>query len=130
MIAENNVAVHNGNCGIAVWNKSARGRMVNNISAFNGWHKQWVCPCVGFWNQESDTAGWVISHNIVWQNSAGNVRGEDSTAFLVADPMFADSIGFVAKSDAVQQTGDPELTNPDGTRSNIGMYGGPEAAKP
>lgn len=128
MIAENNVSVRNGNCGMAVWNKGARGRMVNNISAFNGWRKEWVCPCVGFWNQESDSAGWVISHNLVWDNSAGNVRGEDSMRFIVADPMFSDSVNFVPGA-AARQMGDPEITNGDGTRSDIGMYGGPEAVR-
>jgi hypothetical protein len=48
MIAENNTVARNGNCGIAIWNTGTRGRIVNNISAFNGWRKEWVCPCVGF----------------------------------------------------------------------------------
>ncbi|HEY3296364.1 MAG TPA: right-handed parallel beta-helix repeat-containing protein [bacterium] len=129
MIAENNISVHNGNCGMAVWNKGARGRMVNNILAFNGWRKEWVCPCVGFWNQESDTAGWVISHNIVWDNGAGNVRSVDSAMFIAADPQFADSVKYVPRAAAIKD-GDPDLSNPDGTRSVIGIYGGPQAKKP
>jgi hypothetical protein len=130
MIAENNVSVRNGNCGIAIWNAGTRGRIVNNISAYNGGRKEWVCPCVGFWNQESDTTGWHVAYNLVWDNAAGNVRGEDSTAFIVADPQFTDSLSFIPQAAATKEMGDPELTNPDGTRSNIGIYGGPEAAKP
>jgi len=130
MIAENNASVHNGNCGIAIWNKGTRGRIINNITAFNGWHKEWVCPCVGFWNQEGDTTGWRVAYNLVWDNSAGNVQGGDSTAFIAADPQFSDSLGFIPRAAATKETGDPELTNPDGTRSDIGIYGGPEAAQP
>jgi hypothetical protein len=130
LIAENNVVARNGNCGLAIWEKSTRGRMVNNISAFNGWRKQWVCPCVGFWNQEADTAGWVVSHNLVWENSAGNVQGWDSTAFLVADPQFTDSLSFrPAETSPARGRGDPAVTNPDGSLSDIGLYGGPAAAK-
>ena len=88
MIAENNTVVHNGNCGIAIWNAGARGRMVNNISALNGWRKQWVCPCVGFWNQEADTINWVVKDNLVWKNSAAQVEGMDSTRFMIFDPAF------------------------------------------
>jgi hypothetical protein len=126
MISENNTVARNGNCGIAIWNKGTRGRIVNNISAFNGWRKEWVCPCVGMWNPDGDTAGWKISNNLVWDNSAENVRGLDSTRFLIADPMFADSLAFHLKPDSpALNAGDPELSNPDGSRSDIGSYGGP-----
>jgi hypothetical protein len=130
MIAENNVVARNGNCGMAIWNQGTRGRMVNNISAFNGRRKQWVCPCVGFWNQEADTAGWIVSHNLLWSNSAGNVQGWDSTAFLISDPQFTDSLSFrPADTSPARGQGDPALSNPDGSRSDIGLYGGPAAAK-
>lgn len=130
LIAENNVVARNGNCGMAIWNKGTRGRMVNNISAFNGTRKQWVCPCVGFWNQESDTAGWTVSNNIVWSNTAGNVQGWDSTAFLVADPQFSDSLSFrVAETSPARGSGDPQISNADCTRSDIGLFGGAAAGK-
>lgn len=130
LIAENNVSVRNGNCGMAIWNAGTRGRMVNNIAAHNGWRKQWVCPCVGFWNQESDTSGWTVSNNLVWDNAAENVRGHDSTIFIVADPLFADSLTFrPAESSPLRHAGDPAITNGDGTRSDIGLMGGPAAAR-
>lgn len=128
MIAENNVSARNGNCGMAIWNAGTRGRFVNNISAFNGWREQWVCPGVGFWNQESDTSGWVISHNIVWDNSAGNVMGDDSTRFLIFDPLFADTLSFrLDPNSPAIHAGDPAITNRDGTRSHIGLFGGASA---
>jgi hypothetical protein len=130
LIAENNVVARNGNCGLAIWEKTTRGRFVNNISVFNGQVKKWVCPCVGFWNQESDTAGWIVADNLLWANSAGNVQGWDSTAFLIADPQFTDSLSFrPAENSPARGQGDRELSNPDGTRSDIGLYGGPAAAK-
>jgi hypothetical protein len=130
MIAENNTVAHNGNCGIAIWNKGARGRIVNNISVRNGWRKEWVCPCVGMWNQESDTAGWEISHNLLWGNQAGNVLGMDSTRFMVTDPQFADTTEFhLAKESPAWNAGDPVLKNPDGSRSHIGNTGGPRAGR-
>lgn len=128
LIAENNVSVRNGNCGIAIWNKGARGRIVNNISAFNGWRKEWVCPCVGFWNQEADSSGWVISHNLLWQNSAGNTIGQDSTGFILADPQFSDTLTFrLQATSPALGAGAPEITNRDGAPADLGIYGGPAA---
>ncbi len=129
MIAENNTVTRNGNCGIAIWNAGTRGRIVNNISAQNGWRKEWVCPCVGFWNQEGDTVGWVMQNNLVWQNREGDVRGADSTMFIVADPQFADTVTFAPLSDAIKGKGTATLTNPDGTPSDLGHTGGPAARK-
>ncbi|MBI5060651.1 right-handed parallel beta-helix repeat-containing protein [candidate division KSB1 bacterium] len=129
MIAEQNTVVQNGNCGIAIWNHGARGRIVNNISAGNGWRKQWVCPCVGFMNQESDTSGaWVVRNNLLWSNAAGNVLGHDASAFLVADPMFADTVDFRLLPDSPALTaGDTLFTNADGTPAALGIWGGPAA---
>jgi hypothetical protein len=128
LIAENNTVARNGNCGIAIWNSGTRGRIVNNISAFNGWRKQWVCPCVGFWNQEGDTVGWEISHNLVWGNTARQVDGMDSTAFIVADPLFADTLSFqLSDKSPARAAGDSALTNPDGSISDLGSSGGPAA---
>jgi hypothetical protein len=129
MIAENNTVVQNGNCGIAIWNAGTRGRMVNNISALNGWRKEWVCPCVGFWNQEGDSVGWVVSHNLVWQNSAGDVRGMDSTKFLMVDPQFGDTLTFVPGKHSAARGVDSTLTNPDGSPGDLGYTGGPAARR-
>ena len=128
MIAENNTVVRNGNCGIAIWNAGTRGRIVNNISAFNGWRKEWVCPCIGFWNQESDTVGWVVSNNLVWKNREGDVRGMDSTLFQSYDPQFTDTLTFRLDHDSPAiGAGAETLTDPDGTPSDLGRTGGPAA---
>lgn len=130
LIAENNVSVHNGNCGLAIWNQTTRGRMVNNISAYNGWRNEWVCPCVGFWNSELDPAGWNIAYNLLWDNAAGNAQGLDSSLFLIADPLFADSLSFRPRENSpVRGAGDPAIINVDGNRSDIGLTGGPAAVR-
>ncbi len=129
LIAENNVVARNGNCGFAVWNKGTRGRIVNNISAFNGRRKEWVCPCVGFWNQEADTAGWTVAYNLAWENSAGNVRGMDSSGVFALDPLFADSVNFdVKEASPARGNGDPAIVNRDGARADMGLWGGPSAS--
>jgi hypothetical protein len=129
LIAENNTVAQNGNCGIAIWNSGTRGRIVNNISALNGWRKEWVCPCVGFMNQERDTsAAWVVHNNLVWGNTAGNVLGHDSTSFLSADPLFADTISYRLRADSpAASAGDTLFTNTNGTPAQLGIGGGPDA---
>jgi hypothetical protein len=130
LIAENNVIARNGNCGLAIWNSGTRGRFVNNIAVFNGWRKQWVCPCVGFWNQDSSAVGWTVSNNIVWGNVQQDVLGADSTGFLFVNPQFADTLDFsLERNSPARGAGDEQLTNSDGSRSDIGLYGGP-LAKP
>lgn len=127
----NNVVYHNGNCGIAPWSTDSRGRIVNNIIAANGWRDQWVCPCVGVWNY-GDWAKWEFAFNIVWKNSAGDYEGiwnqTDLNGNLAVDPLFIDSLGFHLQAESpVNHAGDSTRFNPDGTRSSIGLFGGPQA---
>ncbi len=127
----NNVVYHNGNCGVAVWSTECRGRMVNNIITANGWRKEWVCPCVGVWNY-GDWSGWEFSHNIVCDNKEGNYRDIwDQTEIngnLAVDPQFRGlSIFLLSSESPAHNTGHPEISNPDGTRSDIGLSGGPQA---
>lgn len=127
----NNVVYHNGNCGIAPWSTESRGRIVNNIIAKNGWRDQWVCPCVGVWNY-GDWAKWEFAFNIVWENTAGNYQGiwdqTDLNGNLTVDPLFTDTIGFTQQPITPGlHIGDSTRFNPDGTRSHIGLFGGPQA---
>jgi hypothetical protein len=131
LIAENNVIARNGNCGMAVWSEESSGRIVNNIITKNGWRKEWVCPCVGLWS-EGNTKGWVIRFNDVWGNAAGNFQVpsqlEQMLGRFSADPLFTDSLDFhLAPSSLCIDNGDSVLTDPDGSRSDMGIYGGPNA---
>jgi len=127
----NNVVFHNGNCGIAPWSTEARGRIVNNIIADNGWREQWVCPCVGVWNY-GDWAKWRFAHNIVWNNKAGQYEGIwDQTEIngnLNVDPGFVGPTDFhLSKDSPAWHAGDSSTYNIDGSISHIGLYGGPQA---
>ncbi len=133
MDMSNNVIHHNGNCGISPWSSECRGRIVNNIVTENGWREEWVCPCVGVANQ-GDWSKWEFRHNIVWNNSAGEYDEVDDqtgrNANLSVDPLFKED-GYYKLQDnspAIHQ-GDSLIYNTDGTRSHIGMYGGPQAPK-
>jgi len=127
----NNVVYHNGNCGTAVWSSECRGRIVNNIIAANGWKEQWVCPCVGVWNY-GDWSKWSFSHNIVWNNTDGEYRDiwdqTDTNGNLSVDPEFAGESIFILKpASPARDAGHPEISDPDGSRSDIGLSGGPQA---
>jgi hypothetical protein len=130
--ATNNVVHHNGNCGVAPWSTESRGRFVNNIITQNGWRDQWVCPCVGVWNY-GDWAKWVFRNNIVWGNEAGEYEDiwdqADINGNLNVDPMFAGESDFHLNPESpARHTGDSTIYNLDGSRSHIGLYGGPRAA--
>ncbi|UCD17911.1 MAG: right-handed parallel beta-helix repeat-containing protein [Candidatus Zixiibacteriota bacterium] len=130
----NNLVHHNGNCGVAPWSTNSRGRIINNIITQNGWRKEWVCPCVGVWNY-GDWAKWEFAYNIVWNNKEGNYRDiwdqSDIKGNLSVDPMFVDDTTFVFQAGSpVVDTGHPELSDTDGTRSDIGPYGGPQGRRP
>lgn len=131
--AANNVVHHNGNCGVAPWSPECRGRFVNNIITGNGWRKEWVCPCVGVWNYGT-VANWQFSNNLVWNNEAGNYRDmtdpTGSGGNISLDPL------FVGNGDFHLQPGSPaidagygEITDPDGSRSDLGLYGGTSARR-
>ncbi|MGH8015204.1 MAG: right-handed parallel beta-helix repeat-containing protein [Candidatus Zixiibacteriota bacterium] len=131
MDMSNNVVHHNGNCGIAPWSPESKGRIVNNIVSDNGWRDQWVCPCVGIWNN-GDWAKWDFSHNIVWNNKAGNYEGIfDQSEFngnLNIDPKIMPDSSYRLQFDSpALNAGDSTIYNPDGTVSHIGTYGGPQA---
>ena len=131
--ATNNVVHHNGNCGMAPWSTSSRGRIVNNIITANGWRDQWVCPCVGVWNY-GDWAKWAFRNNIVWGNKAGEYDGiwdqTDLNGNLNVDPLFLGENDFRLKPESpAVHAGDSTIFNVDGTRSHIGLHGGPRARR-
>ncbi len=129
MEASNNVIARNGNCGFAVWSDEAHGQAVNNIIVENGWRKEWVCPCVGVW-MNGDSLKFPIMFNDVWGNIDGQYRDmSDLTGRygnVSIDPQFLGPSDFRLPEDSpLIDNGDTLLTDPDGTRSDIGLFGGP-----
>jgi parallel beta-helix repeat protein len=131
MLAENNVITRNGNCGIAPWadsTENATGVIVNNIITENGWRKEWVCPQVGYW-MNSPPGKFIFKFNDVWNNADGNYRMTDDLTEIdgnvSVDPMFNGKFDFsLQNSSPLFFTGSTDITNPDGTRSHMGIDGG------
>jgi hypothetical protein len=130
--ASNNVVYHNGNCGVAVWSETCSVRFTNNIVALNGWREEWVCPCVGVWvngvNESTE-----FSYNDVWGNKAGEYEGiEDQTGMngnVSIDPRLPEDGSFMLPGgSSLRDAGNPLLTDPDGTRSDMGIGGGSQRA--
>jgi len=135
----NNVIYHNGNCGFAVWEETASGILKNNIIVKNGWKEQWVCPCVGVWmntsfepeaHQPLAEDNFPILYNNVWENSAGNYQEiddqTDKNGNISQDPLFIDDNLFILNQDSpCINSGDPIIIDTNGTRSDMGIYGGP-----
>jgi len=131
--AVNNVIHHNGNCGILPNSTESRGRIVNNIISENGWREFWVCACVGVLNY-GDWAKWEFRNNIVWYNKEGEYEGIwDQTGLngnLNVDPMFMGESDFhLMEGSPARHTGDSLIYNIDGTRSHIGLTGGPQGGQ-
>jgi hypothetical protein len=130
MEVTNNVIHHNGNCGFAVWEPTARGTCKNNIITENGWREEWVCPGVGIWSSallEDFPIGW----NNVWANAAGNYTGiEDLTGNggnISSDPTFSSDRTFaLVPGSPCIDSGDTLIIDTDGTRSDMGILGGPQ----
>jgi hypothetical protein len=73
-----------------------------------------------------------VHHNLVWNNlNSGQFCDRWETCNFVgkieADPkLFGDTFYLMPESPAIN-SGDPSILDPDGSRSDIGAYGGPDA---
>jgi hypothetical protein len=126
--ATNNIVFHNGNCGLAPWSQECRGRFVNNIVTENGWRDEWVCPCVGVWNY-GDLDKWLFLNNLIWNNKEGNFKdmpdmiGKNGN--ISADPLFVGNGDFHLRPESPAiDAGYKEITDHDGSPSDLGIYGG------
>ena len=134
MEVANNLIYHNGNCGFAVWEPTARGVLKNNIITANGWKDEWVCPGVGVWMNASPENFRILFNN-VWNNSAGRYQGvPDPTGQdgnISADPLLSFDHGFILEpASPCIDAGDSLAVDPDGSRCDMGVFGGPQAASP
>jgi hypothetical protein len=130
MDCANNLIFRNGNCGFGLWGPDAHGRMTNNAIVLNGWRDEWVCPQVGVWNYGHPLL-FPMSYNVLWDNVQGDWRdmpdytNEYNNVHI--DPLWDTLTFFPQAGSPLIDNGNPELTDPDGTRSDIGIYGGPQA---
>jgi parallel beta-helix repeat protein len=129
----NNVISENGNCGFAAWTETARGILKNNIIVKNGWREEWVCPGVGVWMNTS-RENFPIEYNNVWNNEAGNYKGiHDLTGMegnISEDPLFLDDSSFsLTHYSSCINSGDSLIIDRNGTRSDMGIHGGPHSTQ-
>ncbi len=123
IIIINNTSIKNRRVGQAFWlSRGDRTRIRNNIMADNN-------EALYIYYSQANT-----DYNIYWNNNDntgghGNLGVHDKTA----DPMFVkDTIPYAGSGDFhLQQyspaidAGDPTILDVDGSRSDIGFYGGP-----
>jgi hypothetical protein len=147
-IVANNVIVRNGTAGLSAWNWEATGVFVNNIVAFNGTSAdEWVGKKTGIWfNANPDT--FAMHHNLSFQNALFDActggypypdRPPETDPCIpidfdgidgntVAQPSFvSDSDWHLTTGSPAIDGGDPDGLDPDCTRSDMGIYGGPRA---
>jgi hypothetical protein len=118
---------------MAIWGEDCTGRFSNNIVSENGWRDEWVCPCVGIWNA-GRLFNFDVSYNDVWNNKAGEYRDmpdpTDTNGNLKLDPKFASTDTFnLAPDSPLRDKGNPLLSDPDGTQSDVGLFGGPRSKR-
>jgi len=141
MIALNNVVTRCGNVGMAAWTPTSTGRFANNIVSANGHIDEWVGKKVGVW-MNSDHV--LLEYNDIWGNSGEQVcrggvpAGAPCTALpfdgvdgnLSEDPLFADTESYQLHPDSpAVDTGDPDLSDIDGSRSDLGIHGGEDSGR-
>ncbi len=133
----NNVVYQAGNTGMAAWDSAASGSFVNNVVTGCGNVDEWVAKQTGVW-MNSD--GVVLAYNDIWDNNGqqvctgGSPEGFDCTPVefdgidgnISQDPLFVDTEEYEpAGGSPLLDAGDPGCLDTDGSRSDMGIHGGP-----
>jgi len=124
----NNTIVKNKTAGICMGCPPTSQTIMNNIIVGND---------TGIWYYCNPSSG-NISYNDVWGNDTnyfdnsapGSFVPQPGTGEISQDPLFVDNIDYyLAEGSPCIDTGapGPEYNDPDGTRNDMGAYGGPGA---
>ncbi len=129
MEVANNVVTRNGNCGIAIWDRTSSGKIYNNAITENGWRDEWLCPQVGFW-MNGEMVNVEFTYNDVWNNLMGNYRQiEDQTGKngnISAEPLFIQDSNYKTLSTSpLRKAGKPNVQKLKQNNNHIGIEGGP-----
>lgn len=141
--AINNVIIDNGTTGLAAWNVGASGAFINNIVTGNGWSAdEWVGKRTGVWMNAPDA--FDFAYNNVWNNNdfdvcSGGTPGSTACTALEfvgvdgnqsQDPEFDEDNNYILSDDSPMiDAGDPSILDSDGSISDLGIHGGPEAGR-
>ncbi|MHA2616147.1 MAG: right-handed parallel beta-helix repeat-containing protein [bacterium JZ-2024 1] len=129
----NSVVAKNGNCGVAFWSENTSGLLINNIIWKNGGKEQWVCPRVGLWNN-ARRGNVLLRSNLFFGNYEKEIEGLEGIlgkdGNVSFDPLFVDEETFRLQPESpARDAGDEGILDPDASRSDLGIYGGPFAWK-
>lgn len=139
----NNVVAGAGNCGLTI-ELEAKGRAINNVIAFGGADAVWLCPQAGIWSRGEIGRRFHLGYNLIWAHNSAVWRGGDTAGGGVAadnevigqsgniasDPLFTAVRDFrLSASSPAINAGDPAIMDRDGTRSDLGYLGGPDAER-
>jgi len=142
MHAVNNVVLRSGTTGMAAWSSGVQGSFVNNIVVGNGIAAdEWVGKKTGVWFNAS-ALSFKLAYNLIYDNkehdvcTGGTPGGVACTALpfegvngnLSLDPKLVggDDVHLQPGSPATD-AGDPAIKDQDGSSSDLGAYGGPDA---
>jgi hypothetical protein len=96
------------------------GTLYNNIVQQGGTY--------GLWNAALSDNPIEYGYNLLWQNASNySDRFDPGTGDVYDDPLLNLSEGFLGEGSAAIDAGNPEIFDLDGTRSDIGPFGGPYA---
>ena len=137
----NNTVAYNDMNGVTL-SQVNNGIFQNNLIAFNGLYREKRYPENSFggrsglrlYTQESQ---WQIRYNVLYGNRLSNWIRHDNNFLpenqwqsgnLSEDPKLVSEFNLIPQSESsIQDKGNPELLDPNGTRSDIGATGGPYA---
>lgn len=142
-IVENNVITDNSADGF--FNNNLEGEIINNTVSENGYCGVYnhsssdfeVMDCIitgNGWYGIDGTA--TVTYCDVWNNTGGNYTGcSAGTGCISSPPLFFDTSSYnywIHSYSPCVDTGDPAVASydPDGSRNDMGAYGGPGADTP
>ncbi len=122
-IITNNVFADNNPDRVNVQLRDSNGRFENNMLIRSG--------DFALWNISITENPLIPEYNLFWQY---DYLTDDNPGFRLADnnlidvdPMLSDTLFHLLPQSPCIDAGDPNFRDPDGTRSDIGAYGGPHA---
>ena len=146
MLCTNNIVFNIGNVGIAGWDEDAKIIIEDNIILNCGTREQWVAPLVGIWINSKEK-NYTIRRNFLSNNKEADFAfgykpaktENEKFTFVESRNLFENQMNYTQTILSVEDLeakilsknfnpfkdkGDPEILDADGSRSDLGIYGG------